>query len=252
MPGLPFVMTPLPPTSPSAASKPDQPSVAAGGTRAALLDAAEVLFSERGYGGVSTREIVDAAGANIAAIRYHFGSKEELYVEVLRRAMTRPESNELWAELPAAGTELDQAQAAERLARFVRSFLRHVIDEAASDTAPSLLCREAIEPSSAFGEVIEGYIKPRTAQVEHIVSVLSPNSDSDEVRTLGQAVFGMVLHYKSFYEIQARLWLGHEPDSKRVDRIASMLAAFSLRGLGCDQQIISAALTSLAADQEAL
>jgi AcrR family transcriptional regulator len=43
-----------------------------------LLDAAERLFAERGFEAVSVRDITGAAKANVAAINYHFGSREGL------------------------------------------------------------------------------------------------------------------------------------------------------------------------------
>ena len=54
-------------------------------TRARLLDVAESLFAERGYHGVSLREIVSAAGVNVAAAHYHFGSKDELFEQAFAR-----------------------------------------------------------------------------------------------------------------------------------------------------------------------
>lgn len=54
-------------------------------TRERLLDAAEVLFGEQGVSAVSVREITAAADANIAAVNYHFGSKDELLLAVLNR-----------------------------------------------------------------------------------------------------------------------------------------------------------------------
>jgi AcrR family transcriptional regulator len=52
-----------------------------------LLDAAELLFAERGIDAVSVRAVNAAAGANVAAVHYHFGSKESLVEAVLRRRM---------------------------------------------------------------------------------------------------------------------------------------------------------------------
>lgn len=54
-------------------------------TRAKLLDAAERLFAERGFKGASMRDITTLADVNIAAANYHFGGKEGLFREVLRR-----------------------------------------------------------------------------------------------------------------------------------------------------------------------
>lgn len=49
---------------------------AKGDTRTRILDAAEKLFAERGFDGTSIREVTRAAEVNVAAVHYHFGSKE--------------------------------------------------------------------------------------------------------------------------------------------------------------------------------
>jgi len=56
-------------------------------TRDRLLDIAEQLFAERGLDAVSIRDIIGAAGVNLGAINYHFGTKEKLIVAVLERRM---------------------------------------------------------------------------------------------------------------------------------------------------------------------
>ena len=70
-------------------------------TRALILDAAERLYAERGFGEVTLRDIVAAAGVNLAAVNYHFGSKDELIAElfVTRGVAT---NRERLAELKAA------------------------------------------------------------------------------------------------------------------------------------------------------
>jgi AcrR family transcriptional regulator len=52
-------------------------------TRQCLLEAAQRLFAARGYHGASIRDIVQACSVSNAALYYHFGSKEDLYFEVL-------------------------------------------------------------------------------------------------------------------------------------------------------------------------
>lgn len=56
-------------------------------TKARILDAAETLFMEHGFEATSLRHITAAAGANLAAVNYHFGSKEELFEAVLTRRL---------------------------------------------------------------------------------------------------------------------------------------------------------------------
>ncbi len=56
-------------------------------TRERILDAAERLFMAHGYDGTSMRQITGEAAVNLAAVNYHFGSKESLMQEVFRRRL---------------------------------------------------------------------------------------------------------------------------------------------------------------------
>jgi len=69
-----------------------------------ILDSAESLFAEQGYG-ASLREITTSAGVNLAAVNYHFGSKEELLVAVVLRRIEGANQSRLEAldRLEAAG-----------------------------------------------------------------------------------------------------------------------------------------------------
>lgn len=70
-------------------------------TRTAILVAAERLYAERGFGDVTLRDIVAAADVNLAAVNYHFGSKDELIAELfVTRSLAL--NRERLAELKAA------------------------------------------------------------------------------------------------------------------------------------------------------
>lgn len=56
-------------------------------TKERIIEAAEVLFAKQGYQGTSLREITEAAEANVAAVNYHFGSKEGLLIAILDRVV---------------------------------------------------------------------------------------------------------------------------------------------------------------------
>lgn len=80
-----------------------------------ILDAAERLLSERGLAGVSLRAVTSAAGVNLAAVNYHFGSKEALVGALLRRRiepMNRARLERL-DELEAQGAPLELEQVLE-------------------------------------------------------------------------------------------------------------------------------------------
>ncbi len=74
-----------------ASSRPARRTLAAeatsAGTKARILDAAERLFLEHGFEATSLRQLTAAAGVNLAAVNYHFGSKEELFQAVLTRRL---------------------------------------------------------------------------------------------------------------------------------------------------------------------
>ena len=79
-------------------------------TRASILDAAERLYAERGFSDVTLRDIVAAAGVNLAAVNYHFGSKDELIAELFVTrsiATNRERLNELKAAEAAGGGRAD-------------------------------------------------------------------------------------------------------------------------------------------------
>jgi AcrR family transcriptional regulator len=75
-------------------------------TQAAILNAAERLYADRGFGDVTLRDIVAAADVNLAAVNYHFGSKDELIAELFvtrSLATNRERLNELKAAEAAGG-----------------------------------------------------------------------------------------------------------------------------------------------------
>lgn len=75
-------------------------------TRERVLDAAERLFAVRGVDAVSVRDITEAAGANLAAVNYHFGSKHGLVVAIVQRRADQlgQRRSELLDELEASGS----------------------------------------------------------------------------------------------------------------------------------------------------
>jgi len=87
--------------------------------RQAILDAAEALFAENGIAATSVRSILAAAGANVAAVHYHFGSKENLVEEVFRRRAEKI-ANDRVRGLKRALADPDTTW---RLERIVRAFL---------------------------------------------------------------------------------------------------------------------------------
>jgi AcrR family transcriptional regulator len=95
------------------------------GTPDRILKTAERLFAERGFNGVSVRELAAAANVNIASIGYHFRSKEGLLAEVYRRHC-EPMIEERLRWLAAAKRLSGRARLAAIIEAFVRPALQQV------------------------------------------------------------------------------------------------------------------------------
>src|SRR5688572_20090882 len=77
-------------------------------TRTRILDAAEELFMQHGFEGTSMRQLTARAGVNLAAVNYHFGSKDALIEAVFKRRLDPMNAERVAAldELEAAGRPL--------------------------------------------------------------------------------------------------------------------------------------------------
>jgi AcrR family transcriptional regulator len=89
-------------------------------TQGKILDTAERLFADQGYAGTSLRQIIAAAGVNLAAIHYHFGSKEELLDHLVMRK-AGPVNAERLALLD--GYEADAGAAPVPVEKLLQAFL---------------------------------------------------------------------------------------------------------------------------------
>lgn len=118
-------------------------------TRERLLDVAERLFVQHGFEATSLRKITAEAGANLAAVNYHFGSKESLVQEVLKRGLDRVNQERLRALDAlehAAGTK--PLKPSKILEAFFGTLLRIAKDD--PQTGPTflkLLGRTMTEPA---------------------------------------------------------------------------------------------------------
>ncbi len=120
-------------------------------TRAALVSAALDLFGAKGFEAASTREIAAAAGANIAAIAYHFGGKEGLRLacaDLVAETIQRIAANASAAAGEPEGLTPPQARAA--LERLAGAMVEAIVVQGQGRTLARFVMREMFEPSEAF------------------------------------------------------------------------------------------------------
>lgn len=210
-------------------------------TREALLEAAQALFAERGYDAVATRELAEAAGANLAAITYHFGGKRELYLETLRAAMNAPEAVAAWNTLDRKFD--DPLDAARAIVAFVESFLPRHLADAEARTCSQLMIREAMRPSEALPDVLAHFVVPRNKLLTGAVRAAQPTLSPTDAQRCASSILGQLLHVHLFRSFQEGL-RGAPYDARDAKALVRHIAVFSLRGLGLTEARVRRALAA--------
>jgi len=122
--------------------------------RLKLLQAALLIFGDKGMQGASVREIAKAAGQNVAAIAYYFGSKEKLYhavVEGLVREV-RHHMADVVVEMARlrSQTQPDRTECLRVLKLFLRSIFLRVLSRKEALPIARLIVREQMGPTPGF------------------------------------------------------------------------------------------------------
>ncbi len=150
-------------------------------TRQRLLDAAEALFAEHGFAETSLRKITARAKANLAAVSYHFGSKDELIRAVFARRL-EPLTEERLARLTAleAGGRAVTVEAA--LAAFIEPSLRLRREGPHGERFTRLLGRVLIEVPDSLRELLRHHYGQLLERFQQALARTLPNLPLDELR----------------------------------------------------------------------
>jgi len=162
-----------------------------GTTRDRILDAAEHLFSARGIDATSLRAITAEAGVNVAAIHYHFGSREALVREVFARRVA-PVNAERLARLDA----LEQAQSAPAaLEALLTAFVAPAFDAAAAQPDLSRLMGLLFsEPPERVQSLAQELFAEVMARFHAAIATTAPHLRSAEVFDRLRFSVGVMVH----------------------------------------------------------
>lgn len=197
-------------------------------TRRQLLEAAGEVFAEAGFRNATVREICRRAGANIAAINYHFGDKETLYTEVLRYSYGKT----LEKYPPLLGVT-ENSPPEKKLRAFIHSLLLRIFDTGPTSWHGQLMAREMVEPSAALDSLVEERIRPMSAQLATIVGEILGRPATDEsVRLCAFSVVSQCTFYKHCRPVMLRLFPKQtELDAAGIAELAEHITKFSLAAL---------------------
>jgi len=162
-------------------------------TRTRIVAAAEQLFAERGFAATTMRDLTSAAGTNLAAVNYHFGSKEGL-LETVFRTYLEPISAERMRLLDEA--ESKAAGQAVPLRTLIELYVGPAVRSLTRDRAgiPSLVSRLHQEPHPAVEALILNLSQPVILRYAAAVQRALPDLDPQRILIRGHLMTGSMLY----------------------------------------------------------
>lgn len=209
-------------------------------TRQRLLEAAELLFSEEGFDAVSVRDITEKAGANVAAVNYHFNSREHL-VELVMERYINPVNDERLARLDALekksggkGLPLE-----EILDAFVRPFATQVRKSELSEKMfYKLMGRCLGDRGGVMPRSVEQGFQLMLMRFRKAFEKALPELDTEELLWRVHFTVGAMIHSMAHAETFNRLTQG-DSGVPPMEKTLSRFIRFSAAGLrqGMDQEL---------------
>ncbi len=200
-------------------------------TKVRLIEAAGEEFACKGYDSARIRTICERAGANVAAVNYHFGDKEQLYIETVLHA------HRCGFETPDAAAAISLAPA-EQLRSFIHDFLCRVLAiHHPEDWRHRLMLREMLHPTMASDVLIREAIRPKFERLQGILREFCPDAEERKLNALAFSVIGQCMHYRMGRPIAERL-IGRESfESLDLDFLTDHITSFCLAALGCSPSL---------------
>lgn len=205
------------------------------GTVGRILDAAERLFVEHGYETTSVRLVTLGAGTNVAAVSYHFGSKEELIRAVLRRRLETLNRERLRALDEA---EAEAGGAPVRPSRIVEGFFGTIFRLAADERAGGemllrLLGRIHAEPAAFIRTLLAEEYREVLERYRNALFRALPDVPRDEIVWRLHFMLGATAYAIAGTDALRLVadWGAAEPQSQARERLLQRLMSFLLGGL---------------------
>ncbi len=201
-----------------------------GRTRDRILDEAECLFARKGYHGVSVREITGAAGCNLAAVNYHFGNKQNLYLEVFKSRWL-PRASQVNAsfhkKLKANGEPTPSAV----IQSLAQAFLDGPLTDMERKRHHQLISGELAQPTEAFELVADQVLQPLFNRLLDDLQAAMPEEAGGEQLALNAfSILAMVLYFNLARPFISR-FTGYAIDDNFNARLVNHIVNFSLNGL---------------------
>ena len=198
--------------------------------RERIMCEAEALFAERGFYAVTIREITKAARCNLAAVNYHFGSKENLYMEVFR-CFWKPRAKRVLARFESVLAARMEVTLAGIVHAVAEAFIQGPLSDEERLRHAQLMAREMASPTEAFEMIVADVIGPFQRKLVDLIRPFMARDMEREALLLHiQSIIAMVIHFNFARNPVMRI-TGREYDDRFKDDLVKHVVQFSLSGL---------------------
>ncbi len=198
-------------------------------TRERLLEVAARVFAERGYKDTTIAQVCKAAHANVAAVNYHFGSKDGLYGQVWRQAFDK--SFEIH---PLDEGLSESASAEQKLKALIRSHVHRVLDQGTLGEAGQILLMEMANPTEVIQEVFADALQPVVMYTYAVIKeLLGPDAPNDQIHLCTMSVVHLCFAFSHRRGKHAKHPFNTDIMAAEgfSDRLADHITEFSLAGI---------------------
>ena len=196
-------------------------------TRSRILDVAEELFGERGLDRVSIRDITRKARVNLAAINYHFGSKEDLIASVFERRVVPVNEARLAAlalVAQSAGKRTPKLEAI--LAAFIRPTIECSFATPKGGKAFSKMFGRCLsEPNPEIEALLRRQFEPLVERLNALLMKTLPHLSRSDIFWLMKFTFGALHHWLLTKDRFHPAWLEDIDVETQTQKLISFAAA---------------------------
>ena len=162
--------------------------------RQRLLDSAEQLFAEKGFDSTSVRDLTELAKCNIAAVNYHYGSKENLYQKVFHKHFTLMRETRITGINQVMQNHGSQTTLEQLIEAFARAFLEPLLDDSSGRLTMRLMMREMTDPRLPADMFFEEMVKPVFTVLLGAMQQIFPDLDQRNAQKCVHSLIAQLIH----------------------------------------------------------
>ncbi|MEN8164853.1 MAG: CerR family C-terminal domain-containing protein [Acidobacteriota bacterium] len=162
-------------------------------TRERILHSAERLFAVQGFNATSIRDITAEADCNVAAVNYHFGGKDKLYIETFRRLLVDLRDRRI-TSMRRDMSAVSEPTLEYFLESFANAFLEPLVDGSRGRLLLLFFANEMTGNHLPEGLFLDEFIRPMVQVTTEGLEQTGPALDPQTARMCMMSIVGQLLH----------------------------------------------------------